>query len=174
MRTIEPIVRWDVAFSLFCLQHRFSRQIAQLSKAVSHTGDGHLYAIFALCVFFFDGEVGQQFLIVGLAAFAIELPIYWIMKNGIKRRRPPEFSGLFTSYITPSDQYSLPSGHTAAAFVMATLIATYYPAIFAVSLVWAICIGLSRIQLGVHFLSDVLLGAVLGVASASFALMMIG
>ena len=45
MRTIEPIVRWDVAFSVFCLKNRYSGQHATLSKAVSHTGDGHLICV---------------------------------------------------------------------------------------------------------------------------------
>ena len=81
MRTIEPIVRWDVAFSLFCLKSRYSQQTAQISKAISHTGDGHLYLLFAIAALFLDEQAGQAFVMVGLAAFAIELPIYWLAKN---------------------------------------------------------------------------------------------
>ncbi|MEG3695028.1 phosphatase PAP2 family protein [Vibrio coralliirubri] len=167
MRTIEPIVRWDVAFSVFCLNNRYGGQHATLSKAVSHTGDGHLYALIALLA---DSNTGRDFLLVGLTAFAIELPIYWFAKNTLKRRRPAEFSSLLHSHIVPSDKYSLPSGHSAAAFVMATLIGHFYPSLYLFSLVWATAIAGSRILLGVHFLTDVLIGVALGIACTSLAI----
>lgn len=170
MRTIEPIVRWDVAFSLFCLKSRYSQQTAQVSKAISHTGDGHLYLLFAIAALFLDEQTGQAFVMVGLAAFAVELPIYWLAKNTIKRRRPADFSSFLHSYIVPSDKYSLPSGHSAAAFVMATVIGHFYPQVYLLSLVWACLIAGSRILLGVHFFTDVLIGASLGIACASLAI----
>ncbi|WP_299685612.1 phosphatase PAP2 family protein [uncultured Vibrio sp.] len=173
MRTIEPIVRWDVAFSVFCLKHRFSGQHATLSKAVSHTGDGHLYVLIALIALLGDSKTGSHFFMVGLAAFVIELPIYWLAKNTLKRRRPAEFSSLLHSHIVPSDKYSLPSGHAAAAFVMATLIGHFYPSLYPFSLVWATAIAGSRILLGVHFLTDVLIGAALGMACTSLAIHLI-
>ncbi|CAK1756756.1 undecaprenyl-diphosphatase [Vibrio crassostreae] len=170
MRTIEPIVRWDVAFSVFCLNNRYGGQHATLSKAVSHTGDGHLYVLIALIALLADSSTGRDFLLVGLTAFAIELPIYWLAKNTLKRRRPAEFSSLLHSHIVPSDKYSLPSGHSAAAFVMATLIGHFYPSLYLFSLVWATAIAGSRILLGVHFLTDVLIGAALGIACTSLAI----
>ncbi|MCG9552252.1 phosphatase PAP2 family protein [Vibrio sp. Isolate31] len=173
MRTIEPIVRWDVAFSVFCLKNRFSGQHATVSKAISHTGDGHLYILIALIALLADSKTGSDFLIVGLTAFAIELPIYWFAKNTLKRRRPAEFSSLLHSHIVPSDKYSLPSGHAAAAFVMATLIGHFYPNLYLFSLVWAAVIAVSRILLGVHFLTDVLIGAALGMACTSLAVSLV-
>ncbi|MGF1801770.1 phosphatase PAP2 family protein [Vibrio gigantis] len=170
MRTIEPIVRWDVAFSVFCLNNRYGVQQATLSKAVSHTGDGPLYVLIALIALLTDSYAGRDFLLVGLTAFAIELPIYWFAKNTLKRRRPAEFSSLLHSHIVPSDKYSLPSGHSAAAFVMATLIGHFYPSLYLFSLVWATAIAGSRILLGVHFLTDVLIGAALGIACTSLAI----
>ncbi|WP_434566598.1 phosphatase PAP2 family protein [Vibrio chagasii] len=173
MRTIEPIVRWDVAFSVFCLKNRFSCQHATVSKAISHTGDGHLYILIALITLLADSKTGSDFLIVGLTAFAIELPIYWFAKNTLKRRRPAEFSSLLHSHIVPSDKYSLPSGHAAAAFVMATLIGHFYPSLYLFSLAWATAIASSRILLGVHFLTDVLIGAALGIACTSLAISLV-
>lgn len=170
MRSIEPIAKLDLAFSLFCLQHRFRHPLSKLSKAVSHTGDGHLYFILGLCAWWIDGQVGAMFLWVGLLAFAIELPIYWLAKNLFKRRRPQELSELVTSFITPSDRYSLPSGHTAAAFLMASLTAYFYPHLAMFAFVWASLIGASRVLLGVHFLTDVVLGSLLGVACAHLAM----
>ncbi|PRQ62584.1 phosphatase PAP2 family protein [Vibrio sp. V01_P9A10T6] len=173
MRAIGQIVKFDVAFSLFCLQHRFNQPVAQISKAISHTGDGHLYALIGALAWYLDPLNGQLFLMAGLVAFAIELPIYWGLKNSFQRRRPEEFSPSFIAFITPSDRYSLPSGHTAAGFVMATLIGHFYPHSDAFVLVWAGLIGVSRILLGVHFLTDIVIGALLGVSSARFALWLV-
>ncbi|MDH7615467.1 phosphatase PAP2 family protein [Vibrio cholerae] len=170
MRAMEPIAKLDLAFSLLCLQHKYNTRVARLSKSISHTGDGHLYALMGILACWLDETHGLLFLAVGLLAFAIELPIYWLLKNSFQRRRPQELSALVTAYITPSDRYSLPSGHTAAAFVMATLIGYIYPHWYAVALCWAGLIGLARVLLGVHFLSDVIAGALLGMGSATYAM----
>ncbi|WP_104399979.1 phosphatase PAP2 family protein [Vibrio penaeicida] len=171
MRSIEPIARFDLAFSSFCLQHRFNLQVARISKAVSRSGDGHFYAVLGIVLWLFDSMSGGEFLTAGLMAFALELPIYWVLKNSFKRRRPQELSNLLTAFITPSDRYSLPSGHTAAAFVMATLIGEFYPSFYLIAVIWASFIGLSRILLGVHFITDVVIGAGLGLVCAKAALL---
>lgn len=173
MKTIQPIARFDLAFSLFCLQHRFNLPVARISKAISHTGDGHLYAVMGLLAWLFEPRTGQYFLLAGLLAFLLELPIYWLAKNSFKRRRPAQISHLLTSFITPSDQYSLPSGHTAAAFVMAVLLQHFYPELGLLPFIWAGLIGFSRILLGVHFLTDIVLGAVLGISCAIAAINML-
>lgn len=81
MRTIEPIVRMDLAFSLFCLQHRFNTPVAKISRWVSKTGDGHLYLMLGLVIWYMDDVVGRFFFAAALLAFAIELPIYWLTKT---------------------------------------------------------------------------------------------
>ncbi|MGL6316893.1 phosphatase PAP2 family protein [Vibrio sp. WXL103] len=174
MRVMNPIAKFDLAFSLFCLQHKFNNEVARLSRAISHTGDGHLYVVIALVAYLGDETLGKIFVGCGLLAFLIELPIYWTLKNSFKRRRPPELSEQLVSFITPSDRYSLPSGHTAAAFLMASLISQFYPSLAPLALIWAALIGLSRILLGVHFITDVLIGIVLGVGCAELAMRWIG
>ena len=120
----------------------------------------------ALALLGLDGERGREFLLTGLQAFAIELPLYWLLKNSIRRERP---NGL-PVFIRPSDKYSLPSGHTAAAFLMASLLAAFYPAMAVVVFVWAGCIGASRLLLGVHYLTDLIAGALLGSGCALLVL----
>ena len=173
MKTIKPIAKLDLAFSMLCLQHRFNQPVARISKAVSHTGDGHLYALFGVLAWAIGGSHGSNFLAAGLAAFAIELPLYWLLKNSFQRRRPQELSPVLTAYITPSDRYSLPSGHTAAAFVMATLIGQFYPDGYGIAFMWAALIGSARILLGVHFLTDVIIGAILGTSCATISMQLL-
>ncbi|MGC9402535.1 phosphatase PAP2 family protein [Vibrio genomosp. F10] len=174
MRSFESVTKFDLAFSAFCLDHRFSYQVARISKAISHSGDGHLYVIFGLIAYFYGGANGEMFFWSIIFAFAIELPLYWIMKNSVKRKRPDELVPYIAAFITPSDRYSLPSGHTAAGFLIATLIGHYYPELVPFALAWACLIGASRVLLGVHFLTDIVVGALLGIGSAQLILTVAG
>ena len=70
--------------------------------------------------------------------------------------------------IEPEDSPSFPSGHTAAAFSLATSLSITYPKwyVIAPSAAWACGVGLARINQGVHYPSDVLTGAAIGVGCA--------
>lgn len=63
---------------------------------------------------------------------------------------------------------SFPSGHTSSAFAFATSLSIKYPEwyVIAPSYCWASSVGYSRMNLGVHYPTDVIAGAILGVGSA--------
>lgn len=140
------------------------------ARTLSHSGDGYLYFAIGLLLAWFAGNIGFDFLIAGLTTFAIELPLYITLKKRFRRHRPFAVVSGANALIVPSDKFSLPSGHTAAAFVMATLVLGFFPAFAGVAYVWALLIGLSRIVLGVHYPSDILAGALLGTLCASVSL----
>lgn len=135
----------------------------RLARALSRSADGPLYL--ALMLFLAALGTTQTLellnqLILGLAA---ERALYFGLKNGIRRQRPSEALSA-TAFITPGDRFSFPSGHTSAAFLVATLIALNAPWMAPLALLWAASIGLSRVILGVHFPGDTLVGAGLGAA----------
>lgn len=139
-------------------------------KLISKTGDGHLYLAVGLILWAFDPKDGPLFLYTALLAYALELPIYVLLKKSFKRQRPCELMGYLNAHIKPSDKFSLPSGHTAAAFLMASLLAHFYPSVSIIVYAWAGVIGLSRILLGVHYPSDILAGATLGITISFLSL----
>lgn len=89
------------------------------------------------------------------------------MKYGINRDRPfvthPDIVKL-----TAGGSPSFPSGHTSIAFSTATSVSLAYPKwyVIAPSMLWASAVGFSRMHLGVHYPSDVLVGALVGSGSA--------
>ena len=82
----------------------------------------------------------------------------------LRRVRPCQFEPHCWSKVLPPDKFSFPSGHTMTAFSIALVLSYFYPALEGTLFFLAISIGFSRIVLGMHFLSDVLAGVVLGVA----------
>lgn len=102
--------------------------------------------------------------------FAIERVIYFVAKNTLRRQRPAETLNAFTALVVASDKFSFPSGHTSAATLYAVIIYQYFPLIGACLMVWAAGVGASRVILGVHYPSDILAGATLGLSIASLEL----
>ncbi|GAA4893255.1 phosphatase PAP2 family protein [Ferrimonas pelagia] len=145
-----------------------------MARGISLSGDGAGYLLFALLLAELGGARGVAFLFAGLAAFAVELPIYWLLKNSLRRGRPCHVLGEVMASVEPHDRFSLPSGHTAAAFIFASLLAWYWPPLAGVAFAWASLVGLSRVLLGVHYPGDVLVGAGLGLWSAQLGLSWVG
>ncbi len=89
------------------------------------------------------------------------------LKFAIDRDRP------FVTYpdiqkLTSAGSPSFPSGHTSEAFATATSLSIAFPKwyVIAPSFLWASAAGYSRMHLGVHYPSDVLVGALIGSGSA--------
>lgn len=89
------------------------------------------------------------------------------MKWGIQRDRP------FVTYpdlekLAPAGSPSFPSGHTSMAFSTATSLTLAYPKWYVIvpAYLWAGSVSYSRMHLGVHYPSDVLVGAIVGSGSA--------
>ena len=138
--------------------------VLPISKALSFSANGPAYVIAALIL-----GVCLQFQTTAVLAlgFTLERLVYFTFKPTFKRARPSAALPSFVSQITPSDQFSFPSGHTSGAFVFAGLTSHYCPKLFPFLLVWACGVGLSRVLLGVHFLTDVFAGALVGWGLAS-------
>lgn len=119
--------------------------------------------LFFIMILFFVKEYKQPFVIS--IAFILCAILSKFIKEIIKRPRPEIILEL---PITNHSVFSFPSGHTAAAFTFAVIFSRYYPKYKAIFYSIAVLTGLSRIYLGVHYLSDVLFGAFVGIISALF------
>ena len=92
-----------------------------------------------------------------------------ILKTLISRPRP--FSTYsFIQKLSDGGSGSFPSGHTSDVFSIAMIISLLFPkpVIVLPLFLWATLVGYSRMDLGVHYPSDVAAGAIIGIASAVF------
>lgn len=171
---LDKISRYEIVAFKWCLSRKYSEQVAKVSRWISRLGDGIYYLFFGLALLWYEPVYGKDFFLCALLGFTFELPSYLILKNSIKRQRPNDIIQEFVAHLVPSDKFSFPSGHTAAAFVMATMVAYFYPPYGLLAYVIATMIGGSRVLLGVHFPTDILAGMVLGLGSAYAALTILG
>ncbi|WP_455223038.1 phosphatase PAP2 family protein [Kaarinaea lacus] len=171
---LDKITRYDIVAFKWCLSRKHAEQVAKVSRWISHLGDGVYYLVFGVFLVWLEPVHGKAFFLCALLGFAFELPSYLILKKSVKRQRPNDLLQEFVAYLVPSDKFSFPSGHTAAAFVMATVVSYYYSPFTLYAYAIATMIGSSRVLLGVHFPTDILAGMVLGFCSAHAALAILG
>jgi undecaprenyl-diphosphatase len=169
MKLLSTIHGYDVSVFSWLMNSRIHGSLTRLCRTVSMTGDGYFYVLLMVlwCWQFGMSHLPLQAMML---AFALERPLYFILKNGFRRNRPPDAIENFSSVITPSDKFSFPSGHTSAAFLVATIVGNDQPALLFPLCLWAALVGFSRVVLGVHFPTDTLVGSVMGTGIALFSL----
>jgi undecaprenyl-diphosphatase len=125
-------------------------------------GDGWLWYAMGLAVLVLGGS--ERFAAAGAAGLSATLSIvlFCWLKRFAARRRPCEIEPHCWANLLPPDRFSFPSGHTMTAFAVAVPLLLFYPTLTIGLLFCAFSIGASRILLGMHFLSDVLAGAIIG------------
>lgn len=131
-----------------------------LAILLAHSGDSWFWGLGLGLVYWLGSEAWRQravflfFSILGLAALVL------VIKFTVRRRRPP---GEWGAIYRRTDPHSFPSGHAARAALLAVLSLGIGPAWFAgLLLVWAPLVMLARVAMGVHYLSDIVAGALLG------------
>ncbi len=131
---------------------------------LAHSGDSWFWLLGIALLWF----VGDEFWRSRAIAFAIGILITAALVMAVKftvRRRRPE--GEWGSIYRKTDPHSFPSGHAARAVMLALIAASLGPAWFGFILcIWAPLVVLARVAMGLHFLSDVLAGALFGLAMA--------
>jgi membrane-associated phospholipid phosphatase len=102
-----------------------------------------------------------------VGALAVTTVLTEGLKYSVRRTRPYVTYPYIQNLTTESDP-SFPSGHTSIAFADATSLSLNYPRwyIIAPSYLWAAAVAYSRLDIGVHYPSDVLAGAIIGAGSA--------
>jgi len=105
---------------------------------------------------------------VQFVSISVMVVLVMSVKFLVRRRRPEgEWGGIYRN----TDPHSFPSGHAARSFLIAVVATALTPGGLAIVLwVWAPLVALARVAMGVHYVSDVLAGAVFGVVIALIGL----
>lgn len=162
----ERLYALDLLGCLYLNQYCKRKTVHQFFAVISRLGDGVFwYSLFAVLPIIYGMQglyVFGEFALVGLVC----LSIYKAMKRNFYRARPFVSSSQVIKGCAPLDVCSFPSGHTMHACAFSFIVLWHFP-VFALLLIpFSVLIGASRMVLGLHYPSDVLIGASLGTAIA--------
>ncbi|MDT8441930.1 MAG: phosphatase PAP2 family protein [Desulfuromonadales bacterium] len=156
---ITPI-EVDLMRQLFVL--RSLRWFTWLCRTASRLGDWPLWVVTAVGLLAFDEPWAWSTLLAGLLAVGTTVLLFVLIKNLVGRPRPSAAGHGLSALAAAPDRFSFPSGHTMTAFAVWGSLSAGLPAAGPYYLVVACLIGLSRVFLGLHYPTDVLVGALLG------------
>jgi undecaprenyl-diphosphatase len=125
-------------------------------------GDGWLWYAMGLAILLLGGKTRFEALGAAGLSSALSVLLFSRLKRLTGRRRPCQIAPHCWATLLPPDQFSFPSGHTMTAFAVAIPLSLFYPTLGIGLLFCALSIATSRIVLGMHFLSDVVAGALIG------------
>jgi undecaprenyl-diphosphatase len=138
------------------------RWIRRWMLSATRGGDGWLWWAIGVAILAFGGSERFAAIAAGAVAALAGTILFMFLKKRTKRRRPCHIQPHCWATLLPPDQFSFPSGHTITAFAVAVSVGLFYPGLMPAMLLCASNVGASRVILGMHFLSDVLAGALLG------------
>lgn len=164
----------DVLTFNWCMRRKRRSLFTGAGRLISKTADGPWYLLAPLALWSLDAALAQTLALALALGFAVERPLYTVLKKSLRRNRPAQALPGFKSFVAPADQFSFPSGHTSGAFVVATTTGGLVPELAPVLFSWAALVGLSRVFLGVHFPTDIAAGAAVGGTLGWMALGIVG
>ncbi len=128
---------------------------------LAHSGDSWFWAAGLVLLWWLGNSFWKQWASIIFGGIAALAALVMIVKFSVKRRRPEgEWGLLYRS----TDPHSFPSGHAARAFLIGVMALYLGPNWLAVILIlWAPLVALARVAMGVHYVSDIAAGALLGV-----------
>ena len=131
-----------------------------IAAALAHSGDSWFW-ILGLALIWWRAQDPWKSWALRLIVMILGLGlVVMLLKFSFRRRRPEGQGG---AIYRNTDPHSFPSGHAARATLLVILTFAWGPSWLAVILlIWAPLVALARVALGVHYLSDILAGAGLG------------
>jgi len=163
------VTRWDTQLFNQIFGWGDKRFLNRSFRLISWSASGYLYPLVVLYIYYSNApSIRNPFLLSIVIAFLFERCLYHFLKQSMKRDRPFNKIDDVQFRVRPPDQFSFPSGHTASAFLVMTLVSSFFqvPTLRIGLFIWASMVGIARVYLGVHYPSDVLAGAFLGVITA--------
>ena len=162
------LARFDNAEYRLC--RRLNRGVEHKSIRVffmtaSRLGDGVIWYALMLALPVIYPDQGLRVALVMLASSAVGLAAYKFLKRTFVRERPFIRHQGISLAGAPLDRYSFPSGHTLHAMAFTWQGCAAFPELALVLVPLALAIAASRVVLGLHYPTDVLVGALLGVLS---------
>lgn len=167
LRTLGEL---DARYSAHLRLDQKEHTLRTIAVFFAHSGDSWFCLLGLLLVWLFapaEWKNRAVLLAMGIVALAV---VVMAIKFTVRRKRP---SGEWGAIYRNTDPHSFPSGHAARVFLLAVMGLGLGPGWFGAGLlVWAPLVSLARVAMGVHYLLDIVVGMVIGVAAGIIGLVL--
>ena len=154
------------------LDHEISRRLTlkpnpvalrRLAAVGAHLGDGWLWIVGSAIALMFGAPSIRRLALWLAVGVLLSVGVGSGIKYIVRRPRPSDLSGFYSQRM---DNYSFPSGHAIRVACIAVVLGIAFPQWSASLILYASLVALCRVSLGIHYLSDVLVGLTLGTLGA--------
>ena len=142
----------------------------RMFQVISRLGDGVLWYALLLALPLLGGRAALRPALAMACVGLVGVVLYRLLKHTFVRERPFITHRAISLQAVPLDRYSFPSGHTLHAVAFSWQAVAHFPALAWVLVPFTTLVAASRVVLGLHYPTDVLVGAVLGAVLAQLGL----
>jgi undecaprenyl-diphosphatase len=145
----------------------------RLAIIFGHSGDSWFWLLGLLLLAWLGNDAWRQFAILLIVGILLTAVVVLMIKFTVRRQRP---EGEWGQIYRRADPHSFPSGHAARALMLAVVALALTPAAWVgwLLVVWAPLVGLARVATGLHYISDVLAGWILGLVMGLITIQIVG
>ena len=134
--------------------------LRDMAGVLAHSGDSWFWLAGLVLVWWLGTDYWKGRALTLIIAILITAMVVFLVKLVVRRKRP---EGEWGKFYRSTDPHSFPSGHAVRATMLAVIMLGLGPWwVGVVLLAWAPLVGLARVAMGLHYLSDVLAGILIG------------
>lgn len=162
MKTLHDLNKHEIPLCLLFNRANQCLIVSRFFAAISRLGDGVFWYVLIVMLPVIYGSEATTAVLHMVIAGLLGLLVYKWLKLTIRRVRPYNYHDNIFRNVAALDQFSFPSGHTQHSVSFSLVLVHHYPEWGLLVLPFTALVALSRVILGLHYPSDVIIGAAIG------------
>lgn len=163
------LIRNDISFFYAVNKKSNYKFLCNIMKVITELGSTGFAIVFSLMSIYLN----RHFSYILILNLVVSQLIIHSVKRLVNRPRPYKVLEFANAIKPPKCKYSLPSGHSSSALTIALVLSFFFPSFMAIFVTLALLVGISRVFLGCHYPSDVLIGMLISFVIYKFIIYII-